>query len=156
MLLGFRPPLKVGVLIRGGGGKLAFFWGLGGIKVCCWEILVDNCCFFVTMVDRLWDRGYTRCFHGGFLWCKVICLLRISMRNVLFSRCLRVVFCGCVLCFVAICMIGCTRGTPGETAAEVKRRHIDIVHNNMQQLQSDVDTVLMLDQPSKLSDRHIR
>ena len=78
------------------------------------------------------------------------------MRNVLFSRCLRVVVCGCVLGFAAICMMGCTRGTPGETAAEVKRRHIDIVHNNMQQLQSDVDTVLMLDQPSKLSDRHIR
>ncbi len=78
------------------------------------------------------------------------------MRNVLFSRCLRVVVFGCVLGFAAICMIGCTREAPGETAAEVKRRHINIVHSDMQQLQSDVDTVIMLDQPSKLSDRHIR
>ena len=84
------------------------------------------------------------------------CLLRISMRNVLFSRCLRVVVCGCVLGFAAICMMGCTRGTPGETAAEVKRRHINIIHNDALMMQDDIDMIFMLDQPSKLSDRYIR
>lgn len=78
------------------------------------------------------------------------------MRNMSASRYFRVAICICVLGSVVLCLTGCNRGTPGETAAEVNRRHIHIIDNNMRQLQSDIDAVLMLDEPSKLSDRHIR
>jgi len=59
-----------------------------------------------------------------------------------------------VLVIVAACLIGCAAS--GEDVSAVKRRHQHIIWNNSQQIQSDVDAYLMLDKPSKLSDRIIR
>ena len=78
------------------------------------------------------------------------------MRNVLFSSCLRVFVCLCVLCGVAVCLMGCARAGAGETAAEVQRKRINVMDNDKLLLQDDIDMIFMLDKPSKLSDRHIR
>jgi hypothetical protein len=51
---------------------------------------------------------------------------------------------------------GCsTFSQPGETAAEGHRRHQRIARINQQELMADIDTVLMLDEPSKLTDKRI-
>ena len=76
------------------------------------------------------------------------------MKNVLFSRHFRVIVCVCVLCSVGLCLSGC--GTPGQTSAEVHRRQGNALRTNQLQLQDDVDTVLMVEQPSRLSDKFTR
>jgi hypothetical protein len=43
----------------------------------------------------------------------------------------------------------------GETEAEGRRRHIRNKRINRQQLITDIDTVLLLDKPSKLSDKRM-
>lgn len=51
---------------------------------------------------------------------------------------------------------GCSSfSQPGETAAEGHRRHQRIVRINQQQAIADVDHALMLEQPSKLTDKRI-
>jgi len=50
---------------------------------------------------------------------------------------------------------GCSISQPGETAAEGHRRHQRVVRINQQELMADIDTVLMLDEPSKLTDKRI-
>jgi len=45
--------------------------------------------------------------------------------------------------------------TPGETSAEARRRRDRIVRANSEQMVSDMEAVLMLDRPSKLSDRRL-
>ena len=50
---------------------------------------------------------------------------------------------------------GCA-GTPGETAQEVNRRHIRVLDTAHKELQDDIDAWMMLDQPSRLSDRIVR
>jgi hypothetical protein len=57
-----------------------------------------------------------------------------------------------VLVFIAF---GCSSSQPGETAAEGQRRHRRMVRINQQEMMSDIDTVLMLDEPSKLTDKRI-
>lgn len=44
---------------------------------------------------------------------------------------------------------------PGETAAEANRRHKRVVRNNFEQMRADIDTVLMLDRPSNLTDKRL-
>jgi hypothetical protein len=44
---------------------------------------------------------------------------------------------------------------PGETEAEVRRRHARASELNGQLLRSDIDTALMLDRPSRLTDRRL-
>jgi len=46
---------------------------------------------------------------------------------------------------------GCNQ--PGETAAEGHRRHLRNLSINQQGMMQDIDTVLMADQPSKLTDK---
>ena len=65
---------------------------------------------------------------------------------------------GCLIAFLVLlmfCSIGCTIQQPGETAAEGHRRHIRNVRLQNQEFMQDVDTVLMTDEPSELSDKHI-
>ncbi len=76
------------------------------------------------------------------------------MKNVLFSRHFRVIVCIGVLCSMGLCLLGCS--TPGERSSEVFRRHRNVFRTDRLQMQEDVDAVLMLDRPSRLSDIHTR
>lgn len=59
-----------------------------------------------------------------------------------------------VLGVMVLWSCGCA-SYPGETAAEANRRHKRIVRANSQAMLADVDTVLMLDRPSHLTDRRL-
>jgi len=50
---------------------------------------------------------------------------------------------------------GCSFSQPGETAAEGHRRHQRIARINQQELMEDIDKALLIDKPSKLTDRRI-
>ncbi len=58
------------------------------------------------------------------------------------------------LLFTAFCISGCSQ--PGETMAEGHRRHKQILSINQSQLMEDVDRVMLLHEPSKLTDKRIR
>lgn len=66
---------------------------------------------------------------------------------------LSVVLLAFVLCTLALSLWGCAQ--PGETAAEGDRRHERVLTISQQQLTSDVDTFLLTDKPSKLSDMRV-
>ena len=52
---------------------------------------------------------------------------------------------------------GCSSfSQPGETAAEGHRRHHRVARINQQEMIADIDKVLLLDKPSKLTDRRIQ
>jgi len=62
-----------------------------------------------------------------------------------------------VLCLLTVAMFGCTcYDQPGETLAEGRRRHIRTNRIRSQQLMQDLDAALLLDRPSKLTDKKIR
>jgi hypothetical protein len=44
---------------------------------------------------------------------------------------------------------------PGETVAEGHRRHRRVLRTNRQEMMADIDRVLQLDEPSKLTDKRI-
>ncbi len=44
---------------------------------------------------------------------------------------------------------------PGETPAEVNRDHARMLRINQQEMMADIDRTLDLDQPSKLTDKHL-
>ena len=67
---------------------------------------------------------------------------------------LRVSALAALLCLVAL-FAGCSWQQPGETVAETNRRHKRVLRLNSQAMTSDVDRVLQLDQPSKLTDLHV-
>jgi hypothetical protein len=51
---------------------------------------------------------------------------------------------------------GCSSfSQPGETAAEGHRRHLRTARINQQEMMADIDMVLMLDRPSRLTDKRI-
>jgi len=50
---------------------------------------------------------------------------------------------------------GCKTAQPGMTAAEVNRAHKKVLRANTQEMMADIDTVLMLDRPSHLTDRRL-
>ncbi|OHB64531.1 MAG: hypothetical protein A2Y77_07960 [Planctomycetes bacterium RBG_13_62_9] len=60
-----------------------------------------------------------------------------------------------VLCILAMVLSGCSWQHPGETVSEVNRRHERVLRLNNQMMLSDLDRVLMLDRPSRLTDRRI-
>ena len=52
--------------------------------------------------------------------------------------------------------LGCSSvNQPGETAAEGRRRHDRIARINQQEMMADIDKTLLLDKPSKLTDKRI-
>lgn len=62
-----------------------------------------------------------------------------------------VIFCGAIFL-----LCGCSSyEQPGETAAEGSRRHERVLRINRQEMMTDVDRSLLLDQPSKLTDLRI-
>ena len=60
-----------------------------------------------------------------------------------------------ILLVLVFVVSGCSSLQPGETAAEGHRRHLRVVRINQQEMMAEIDTVLMLDQPSKLTDKRI-
>lgn len=73
------------------------------------------------------------------------------MKKALVSVFLGFVFCS--LIFVVGC---CCCGQPGETKAEVNRRHVRAYSINHQEMKQDIDRVLLLDEPTKLTDKKVR
>ncbi|MCU0913755.1 MAG: hypothetical protein MUC88_04220 [Planctomycetes bacterium] len=59
------------------------------------------------------------------------------------------------LYLVALLLAGCATRQPGETAAEVNRRHKRAMSLNTQMLMSDIDKFLLLDKPSMLTDKRL-
>ena len=72
------------------------------------------------------------------------------MKNSHISRHIRLVLCLILLSMVVSCFTGCG-GAPGMTARQVHRRHVDVMKTDMLQLQDDIDAILMIDRPSRLS-----
>ena len=76
------------------------------------------------------------------------------MKSVFVSAC-KVVLIAAFLVLVFI-PLGCSSfSQPGETAAEGRRRHDRVARINQQEMMADIDKTLMLDQPSKLTDKRI-
>ena len=97
--------------------------------------------FFVSPLSR--GRVYP-CPSRG----KVILVLR----SELFRR----VVLAIVLFVFVFLPFGCrSYEQPGETAAEGRRRHQRALRINQQQMMADLDTLMLLDKPSKLTDKRI-
>ncbi|UCC99034.1 MAG: hypothetical protein JSW66_03940 [Phycisphaerales bacterium] len=61
-----------------------------------------------------------------------------------------------VLWFSAFLPCGCSSyEQPGETAAEGRRRHQRVARINQQEMMADIDKALLLDRPSRLTDKRI-
>jgi hypothetical protein len=66
--------------------------------------------------------------------------------------------CSVILVLLVLVFLPCgcsTFSQPGETAAEGHRRHLRTTRINQQETMADVDTVLMLDRSSRLTDKRI-
>lgn len=74
------------------------------------------------------------------------------MKSVSFSICKVILV--VVLLSLVFMTFGCT-SQPGETAAEGSRRHDRVARINQQELMEDIDTFLLIDQPSKLTDKRV-
>jgi len=77
------------------------------------------------------------------------------MKNAAILKCFGYVSCTCFLCLTLLCLGGCL-SSPGETSSEIHRKHMNVIKTNTLQIQDDVDAVLQLDRPSRLSDKYIR
>jgi hypothetical protein len=65
------------------------------------------------------------------------------------------VFC-IVLCGLILAACGCAFfDKPGETAAEGHRDHLRTLNVNNQEMMEDIDKVLLLDRPSRLTDKRV-
>jgi hypothetical protein len=87
------------------------------------------------------------CLAGTRSRSKVILLLRSKLRRVVLAIVLFVfVFlpCGCM-----------SYEQMGETAAEGRRRHQRNLRINRQEMMADLDMLMLLDKPSKLTDKRI-
>lgn len=58
-------------------------------------------------------------------------------------------------CLLVTWLAGCNGSQPGETKAEVSRRHDRTLRLNNQMMKQDIDRALMLDRPSHLTDKRI-
>lgn len=75
------------------------------------------------------------------------------MKSVSFFVCkVILVFIVCAFVFLPC---GCSFEQPGETAAEGHIRHQRTLRINSQQMMADIDKVMLLDEPSKLTDKRI-
>jgi hypothetical protein len=55
----------------------------------------------------------------------------------------------------ALLLAGCATRQPGETAAEVGRRHDRVLRLNTEMMMADIDRFLLLDRPSILTDKRV-
>lgn len=81
------------------------------------------------------------------------------MKKLNIRKYVRLILCFCLFAVLIGSLTACsgsTRATPGETASEVHARHVEIIKTNFLHAQDDIDAILMLDQPSRLSDKLIR
>ena len=76
-----------------------------------------------------------------------------TMKSVCVSVCK--VILSVILLVLVFAPFGCSSLQPGETAAEGNRRHQRVARINQQEMMADIDTVLLLDKPSKLTDKRI-
>ncbi len=62
-----------------------------------------------------------------------------------------------ILCILVFLPCGCGGffNQLGETTAEGHRRHERVLRLNRQEMMADIDRVLLLDQPSRLTDKRI-
>ncbi len=61
-----------------------------------------------------------------------------------------------VLCALFLAPLGCkSYNQLGETAAEGRRRHKRALRINQQEMMADLDMLMLLDKPSKLTDKRI-
>ncbi len=61
-----------------------------------------------------------------------------------------------VVLFAVICLsVGCSTAQLGETSAEGHRRHLRNLRINQQEMMQDIDTALLTDKPSRLTDKRI-
>lgn len=63
--------------------------------------------------------------------------------------------CNVILCALVVLACGCAADQMGETTAEGHRRHQRNLRISRQEMMADIDTVLLLDKPSKLTDKRI-
>ncbi len=75
------------------------------------------------------------------------------MRSV--SSILHKIFLAIILCAFIFVLSGCSSEQMGETEAEGHRRHVRNLRINNQQMMEDIDAFLLLDKPSKLSDKRV-
>ncbi len=61
---------------------------------------------------------------------------------------------GMLVLMAAIMLAGCS--TRGMTAAEVNQRHYRTIQNDWWQIQDDIDSIFMLERPSRLSRQMVR
>lgn len=78
-----------------------------------------------------------------------------SMKQKVASLSWRALALGVVLCSLVLVQSGCKTAQPGMTAAEVNRRHKRILRTSTQELMADIDTVLLMDRPSNLTERRL-
>ena len=76
-----------------------------------------------------------------------------KMKSVSFSVCKAIL--GIVLCVLVFLPFGCGWNQLGETTAEGHRRHKRVLRINNEAVMGDIDRFLLLDQPSKLTDKRI-
>ena len=81
------------------------------------------------------------------------------MKKLNIRKYIRLILCFCLFAILIGSLAACSgsaRATPGETVREVHIRHVGVVKTNWLEMQDDIDAVLMLDKPSRLSDKLIR
>jgi hypothetical protein len=60
-----------------------------------------------------------------------------------------------VMCAFVFLLIGCSSAQLGETSAEGNRRHIRNLRIDQSEMMADIDQFLLLEKPSRLSDKRI-
>ena len=60
-----------------------------------------------------------------------------------------------ILCTLFFLPCGCAWDQTGETTGEGSRRHKRVLRINRQEMLADIDRALLLDEPSKLTDKRI-
>ncbi len=78
------------------------------------------------------------------------------MKNRIIAQCLTAALWLCVLAGLVAVNTGCFAGSLGETRGEVHRRHMRVISTDKLQRQDDIDAVLLLDRPSRLTEKPIR
>ncbi|HEG42628.1 hypothetical protein LCGC14_2631980 [marine sediment metagenome] len=76
------------------------------------------------------------------------------MKKLNIFYCFKCAVCLCLISAILICVSGCAGA--GETASEVRDRHKTVVKSGLRMVQDDVDAFLLIDRPTKLSDKLTR